>query len=468
MAAAICRISEIKYRKEEKSRMKARIFGFTMILLAISTSVVGDFVKTPCENRKNEADGNGPLPVYSCGSDVCPPGVKTEGTIVHRAELPLEGYLVYIANGRMYRSDLKDFNPEEIAGAGTGLNHVPLQISDDGNWILYHNNNIVSIEGKGRQSLSPVGPVAWLRNSFRGTTDIVWCNKNSKSVSVKELTLGDENVTTGDWTEVADGIDLRKDFFAAGYKYFTSQNAKSEITHPWGFSEETYNGGFWEIPSTGKASSGDMFRACPIATFVCAQTFSPDGKLVAANFEHGYQDCMPEQHKGFCVTPVRKFDGAPEDWILQDDISVNFVPAEYELESGETTNLRNGNVPSNDFSFYEWTNKEDWIAGVHYGNNTQVFGAWLINWKTNQWTLLTDEDTQVSKAAVYITEETTSVKQPQNRTVQRSRHHKGRMLHQWHNVLGREVSAGAIRRNGTPVGASGIYIDVHGKTKIVR
>ncbi len=446
--------------------MECRFHGITILVLSAFTLGYGDFVKEPCKQRQVDANHQGTLPLYSCGSTSCPPSVKTEGTILDRADLPLEGYLVYLSNNRMYKTDLKTFDPEEITGAGTCGSPHPLQFSDDGKWILYCNNEIIKIDGSGKKRLAPVGKVVWLRNSYRGTNDIL--TLSGKKVSVGQIILSENNTVCDTMVEVGDNLNIREDFFAAGHKYFTGQNSKSEITHPWGESEETYNGGFWEIPSTGKVSSGDMFRACPIATYVCAQTFSPDGKLVAGNFEHGYQDCMPEQHKGFCVTPVREFDGAPEDWILQDDISVNFVPAEYELESGETTNLRNGNVPSNDFSFYEWTNKEDWIAGVHYGNSTQVFGAWLINWKTNQWTLLTDEDTPVSKASVYITEEITPVKQPRNRTVQQNNHHKGRMLHQWHNVLGREVNGGAIRRNGTPVGATGIYIDMHGKTRIVR
>jgi len=319
-----------------------------VLVFAVVNVSFGDFVKTPCEPRYSDLKSPDLVGLYNCGSDQCPPNVKTDGVITKKEDLPLEGFFVYKSNGKFYKSPLKNFDPHEISGAGG--NHDPMQLSADGKWLMLDNVKMISVDGGTVKSLAPVGKIAWVRNSASGNNDIVWHNKNAKKAYLATV---DDNGERGDWTEIATDINITGGgFLAAGGSHMTWQLRASSVSYPWGASENTMDMGLWEIPfSGGTVGMDDRIDVCPLSVAGCGMTFSPDGSLLAANFEHVYQDCMPEHHKGFCVTPIREFTGAPEDWILQEDISVNWCPEIYTKEDQSTVNLRVGKAGVDEFPF---------------------------------------------------------------------------------------------------------------------
>jgi hypothetical protein len=187
-----------------------------------------------------------------------------------------------------------------------------------------------------------------------------------------------------------------------------------------------------------------MYRQNPMYPAVCGMNMSPDGKRSVANYGHGYQDCYPENHKGFAIIPCMPFPGDEVDWIFRSGVHINWCPPTVEGQ-----NMWSRTPPNNDFQHWQWTNHDEWIAAIHEGSNISVFGAWLVHWPSNTWCMLTDKSLRATRAAAYITKSTVGVRSPRRAMGATPPMRKIRSLEVWHDILGRRAAKGRLT---TPAG----------------
>jgi hypothetical protein len=417
-------------------------------MLFVAALTYSEFVAEKCVARGGKVRLGAEVEYYTCGSDECPPNAKTTAHVFTPAELPLEGWYAYIDGGKIYTSDLKEFAPQEVPNTDGASGGRRLMITDDGNWLLYtdtdNKSHLIKKNGQGKKFITEQdGAVTWYRSSPFGGEVAYTAGSQVKAIKV---TFSDNSVTVGTERTLTSNSRIQKTpWFEAAGSHFVGQGGKiTDKSLIWGTEQGFYYPApMYEIPDDGKGVASSSYYVNPYNPWVCGITLSPDGSLMAGNFEHGYQDCVPWNHKGFCVVPTDNYDygGHPENWIFRENTSTNFCPPEY-----DGVNLFDGAPPSNDFQHYNWTNHEDWITSVRESYKP-VHGAWIIDWRKNVWCLLTPKNTPARKAAAYLTKvdptiiSTSVAKQPKHTL---NRMNRMDYLQSWHDVLGRNVRSAVV------------------------
>jgi hypothetical protein len=171
---------------------------------------------------------------------------------------------------------------------------------------------------------------------------------------------------------------------------------------------------YYTIPNGGLGTAGDANQftwkndSPPQNYYGCSITMSHDGSMVAFNpgwegngacVPNKYTTPAPMDHKGFCITPFRRVGVSPAmTWNENVDVygtSINWAPNEY----------RFGQYWEVDFIQWYFANNSDYLIGILRGDLAPVKGLWVVEWKTNRWTLVTPKTQAILACdpAIYLT-----------------------------------------------------------------
>ena len=109
-----------------------------------------------------------------------------------------------------------------------------------------------------------------------------------------------------------------------------------------------------------------------------------------------------KDHKGFFITPFRRYTDAPVSYLGNDTsrgISINWCPPQW----------RGGNWSANSFGAWKFGNDSSYVIGNQNGTDANAqYAMWVINWKTSTWTQLTPggagvKTTHYNTPAVFFT-----------------------------------------------------------------
>ncbi len=434
--------------------------------------VFAEFVKEPCEMQEILVD-SGVNDPYACGSTSCPPNVKTEATIVRPENLRVKGTM-FIPTGGIEKIDinLEEYDNDYLINkrrlipeVGTSAPISTIQLTPNGKWIMYRggdNGNsvyLIDTSGSGRTMVHVITKTACL-----------WRGRGDENTIKVLIMLGSERKVFSQTYDVSTGTPIRTDgdgdgtlvlsgkpngssrsstWFAAGKDYACVQERHEDDAYDRGY--------FYKIPNGGAATDDDRFPFSELYPAQCNFTVDMTGTMLAGNFGHGYQDCMPDNHKGPCLMPIEKFSGDPKDFITQHAISINWCPTDYEGK-----NLRLGKHDETTFDWWNWTNDSSYLVCSRKKDHPSigVYGDWLVNWKTNEWTRLpTYPSITVQQFAVHISGPRNVDVDKYAPTVHRNRRGKAHELNVWRDLLGRKTNS------GSSISAKGIQIDNAG-TKV--
>jgi hypothetical protein len=382
-------------------------------------------------------------PSYTMKSDV-----KT-GRV---ADLP-DGYIVYAkdsTNG-LFRTPVRQFSETLIQGTQSDRPYS-LDISDDGNWVVYthcfdssitartrmtliRNVYVVNIQTGNRtevpvqtfkaplQSTTPrdsflIYPyqVGFLHNSPRGNEIYYYysywgttAKQGDQKIRALQVDLSGNAPVFGSARVLMDftGTSKRSIWPYAGI--IVARVVKDHIFAPLTAFTDTYtytalHNDYITIPDNGLgiAKPENLYTWTDETEenlFGCAQSVSYGGSLCLTNASMIGDSCVPSSatdpdygHKGFYITPFfRKGIDPPmklNDQALVNGVSINWCPAEY----------RFGDHGTVDFADWNFSNDSNYVVGMLRGKLAPVWGLWVVEWKTNTWTLISPAE----KKVVYV------------------------------------------------------------------
>lgn len=355
---------------------------------------------------------------FCLAAQTCPPYTKTVAVRGDLDGLP-KGFLVYSYGWKsmvlgMYVSPTAEFEPVLIPHTGK---HKPrsLNISDNGNWILYYD----SFEGK-TYLIKPDGSyptevptngivpsvVGFFRNSPYGT-EVFYDSRDTTEQTLRAVgvSLTDSTPVFGETRVFADltgthvlgtdqNIGVSRDEVFTGIHVVTDQ----------GLIQRT---GFLTIPDSGRgiATSENIFQwqdDSLISMFGCDHDLSQDGTLAVANAGGignipGFFGCMPVSHRGFYITPFRHDTDPPvgiHEHATVYGTSINFCPQEY----------RYGAWDEVDFRGWHFSNRKEYLTASVSGTRPPTRSVWIVHWPSNTWTQISPslEDLEVEMPALYF------------------------------------------------------------------
>jgi hypothetical protein len=353
------------------------------------------------------------LLIYCSQSEACPDYCKLTTIVSAQSSLP-QGFFIYAQNDSsgIFCSPLRQFSPRIIKGTASIQGVTCLQISDDGKWLLYkHDKLYVQNLQTGRSwALSVSGPIygqaGFLRGSPLGTE--VYYLTNRFQINAIKMQFTDTNIVfSGERVVYQDTLGSLG--FYQGFDFGLAV-VKDEImgTTFYNIANLGYPAriGYITIPDSGKgiATNKDIYHWKNEDTVMlrgCGIAMSHEGYLALSNpMEIGHADCLPQGHRGFCITPFRRINSSPvdiyNDNYLVNGISINWCPEEY----------RGYYQPKVDFWYWYFGNNMSYVIGRQDGTDTPFKGLWLIEWGTNTWTKLNPDSIKISVAsnAVYFSD----------------------------------------------------------------
>jgi hypothetical protein len=351
------------------------------------------------------------------------------------------GWFIYSKSGAsgLFKSDLKTFSEQAIPNTNTDQ-PTWVDISDDGNWIVYLTRSygssgqiyLIKSDGTGKtlvpttvQGTSYPSMVRFYRGSPFGN-EIAYqsgygrLEATSYTVQGSVVTPGTERIVVsfpvldsvgsrgklwqGDMWEdgmsVNEGFGIWKDQF-----FFESWFNQTQYSRP----------GYVTIPNGGKgvATEEDFFQwsnTADTTTWGCGSTMSHEGLYCASNAGFIGSSCVPcknatvngyiMDHKGFYVNHFFKLGSPAVDITTIPDangVSINWCPADYQY----------GLYNEFDFDHESFTNNSEYIVCAQIGNGTNqksaLKGVWLVYWPTNNWTMLTPASNPLGQAGTTFT-----------------------------------------------------------------
>jgi hypothetical protein len=344
-------------------------------------------------------------------NQTCPEQVKKTTVSEGAASSLPDGWFAYsdgaIHKG-VYVSPLKSFTPRLLAGTSNDI-IFEIDISSDGRWILYgagaHGNPsnqlyLIKPDGTARTHVKVSAPVSdiicgFVKNGPSGTE--IFFRTATALRAIKADLSGDAPVLGSERTLV--NIPFPQTMgsgesggVAGNHVYGNYQNVARMLT----------------IPDNGKGvGTQEHFHAMTgKMEYSCANTIAPSGKMVAQNpgeNEDG-SGCIPIagpgwslnlNHKGLVVLPFFENTALSIAWIdmyRSKSLSVNWCPVKF----------RYGGYNESGFVRWYFANNEDYVIGARNASKDNNFGAWIVNWKTNQWTLVSAATTKVDEPAVHF------------------------------------------------------------------
>jgi len=352
----------------------------------------------------------------------CPSYTHKDSLLGQPSSLP-DGFFVYgLANKTgLYKSPVRAFNPTIIPNTQNDSARS-IEISDDGQWIIYRApptaaTYLICPDGTKKTAVPISGAAAGLpkyvgfyRNSPYGTEIYSYVDKVRVDAIKVDFSSGTP-VFSAQRT-ILQASTASKIYIDWDYQMAV---ARDQLVIRAGNSGERIH--YYTIPNGGKGTAGDanffLWKndVPPQAYYGCSITMSHDGSMVAYNpgwqgngacVPNKYSTPAPMDHKGFCITPFRRIGISPAmTWNESVDVygtSINWAPNEF----------RFGQHFEVDFVQWYFANNSDYLIGVLRGNLSPVKGLWVVQWKTNRWTLVTPRTQEVLAfdPAIYLIPQT--------------------------------------------------------------
>ena len=428
-------------------------------LLSVPTSGY-DETMGPCEQRMQDTDA-GRNPISSCNvGTVCADHIYTDPTAGRPADLEVEGWFVFIAGSKVFSSDLKQYEKQEL---GSFTDPVDLCISQDGEWIMVETKTDVHLmkpDGSRETALGMSyipGGACFYKQSPRGTLEIAYMNTGSAIFAVEiDTSKSSPELLPQTERKIAKNMEnfYGQEFDVAGDIIAKRATVKTTIGDYY-VNKTTRAAVLFTIPEDGMGIADKSTAHKSNAPWNCGITLSPSGEFWAANHARIYSDCIPENHKGFLRLPVRRntdTETSMQEWIYSsgDNGGVVF----WCPETWNNKNLRNGTWRNQEFHYHSFANSDEYTICVH--RSAPPYNCWLVNHSTGTWTPLMTEDIEdIKQPDVFLTSET-SVRRNSifpGATSSVLAVSRGRMLHRWMNILGRTGASYTLKPN-----ASGVYI----------
>lgn len=385
----------------------------------------------------------------------CPTYNHTATITGARSEVP-KGWYVFMKHGQngIYKSDLRQFNPVMIPNTSNDEPHA-LDISPDGRWIAYASFKddpntepvsvpyIIRVDGQFKTKM-PISSININDDEFwpywatflRGGAEpqLLYANFMTE-LRVKPVTLPADGAPLFGDDRVIFEVPGFRSFFTDGGVAFWSHGTVQLA------GDQAY--GVWVVPVQGTAVMRSDFLTLPdggasVANwsnmypwvgdipnpddpdgsyYGCGQTMSHDGQYCVSNPGFVGKDlpgCLPGKyssgpygtmdHKGFMVQRFLRADETPIAWHDQVNagvaLSFNWCPEEFRV----------GDYEEVDFNDWYFGNRNDYVVGALVGRDLGKYGLnssiYLIEWKTNTWTELTDPSNGViyDEPAVFFTD----------------------------------------------------------------
>jgi hypothetical protein len=372
------------------------------------------------------------LAIGSSQGQTCPDYTKKTAIEGSTAALP-KGFCLFYINGKkgLYRSPVNGFSATMVPNTEND-NPRTIEISDDGEWVVYVNDFginesgnhgvIMRIDGSSRKTFSVTGPDPPGTDHTERTSSLLgfWRNSPGKN---------EVFFVTGPFTAFATSINISgsQAEIGATRKVFELPRLDLGIINFWPGSTAAFNGdqffipeilplctdnpptlpAYFTIPSQGAGIAGSADRyvfsdeACKVYGS-CGVTMSHDGQYCATNSGTIGGLCVPTKdftpdldHKGFMITRFMKKGTPPVkvDEVFLDPrygVSSNFCPLQYQRALWDEVN----------FDKWYFSNDNRYLIGSLTGSKLTQYGLkpglWIVHWPANTWTRITPADnTQV-------------------------------------------------------------------------
>jgi hypothetical protein len=386
-----------------------------LCLAALTSATFAAVAETPSADPRPEAEASPGTPDWLRRDNVL------EGT----ASSAPDGVIYYVLGERVaegkkvfhrrlpgvYRSPIREHRPERVEGTAQDFEVLHLDVSDDGNWLLYSctgeppENPEETPSGRGRRLVlartdgrrrvevptGSGGPESLLLSGFYRQSphgsEVFYARSNSRIVA-RAVDLSALPPRFGAERLICTGIAWDGDD-AMAVSGSHLHGRLGELSR------------YVTIPEGGRGTAGpdDLWRFTGRSKFGCAVTLSHDGRLAISNPTQlekvdGYPPpdrTFPIWHRGFVVLPFKESTAPPmdiADYYFKEAISANWVFAA----------MRPGN---HDFSEWYATNHSEYVIGREI-SRPPAYGCWLVHWPTNTWTRLTPPETVVLGPAAYL------------------------------------------------------------------
>jgi len=367
-------------------------------------------------------------------SQTCPVYTHKDDVIIGERESLPSGWIAYHQMGSygVKISSLSAFDSSTVPNTEEDYPTL-IDISDDGQWILYLHNwrnqdyaaYIIRKDGRGK-TLLPISfstkgakTIGFVRESPKGN-EIFWTSEMHEFSAIQYMVTGDtimlgaQRKLTDFWRGQPDGTNWEAKIL--GYKYaiwrdqifglLTLPLGRQFLTvHP-----KIQSSGFITIPDNGEgvATVEDIYQWTQDprqSVFGCGHAMSWDGTLCLANSNSIGNACIPNtnqtpemDHKGFYITPFRRLGDSTidiHDHINSLGTSINWCPSQY----------RQGTYQEVDFNKYNFSNDNEYVVCIQRGSWTEFAKSlWVVHWPTNTWTRVNDTSSTLwfEDPAMYI------------------------------------------------------------------
>lgn len=362
----------------------------------------------------------------------CPTYTHKDDVVIGDASSLPDGWVVYRkgsvsggdaswSNG-LYRSSVRSFAETQVSGTGS---HKPtsMDISPDGQWIVYLNTNDGDIYLVPSAGGTPVR-VPYV-NFNEASLGLRWTGFYRNSPNGLEIFYHDFN-WEGDvylcaipvnLTGAAPSFGTARKLVAsqppggAGFQFTVWIQSGSfgvcgdQVFGIFKYPNNMTMNGFVTIPQngTGIANADNLYQFSSLPSedyWGCGQTMSPDGLYCASNSALVGSTCVPNKlhspdpmdHKGFYITRFLRNDMpaiAIDDQIEDPEygVSINWCPEQYRI----------GDDSQVDFTNYNFTNSNEYLVGVLKGSAVAQlnlsYGIWVIQWASSSWTQINPNTT---------------------------------------------------------------------------
>jgi hypothetical protein len=360
----------------------------------------------------------------------CPAYTHKDSLLGRPALLP-DGFFVYGLNNALglYKSPVRTFTPTLVPNTQNDSARS-IEISDDGNWIIYRSKPaiaayVIKTDGTKKTAVPMTGVasgmpkyVGFYRNSPYGAEVFCYIAKGRVDAMKVDFSSGTPVFSNQRTILQISGTTLTNEIEFMDWQMAVAGD-QLVIRAGTGGDRMTY----YTIPNGGKGTAGDAHQfywkndSPPQNYYGCSITMSHDGSMVAFNpgwegngacVPNKYSSPAPMDHKGFCITPFRRTGVSPAmTWNENVDVygtSINWAPNEF----------RFGQYWEVDFIQWYFANNSDYLIGVLRGDLSPVKGMWVVEWKTNRWTLVTPRTQEVPAfdPAIYLTPTTRVLEAP--------------------------------------------------------
>lgn len=332
-----------------------------------------------------------------CYSQNCPDITRLITTEGSRIDAP-DGFYVFAIYDKkgLYFSKIREYSPVIIPGTRSD-SPTDISISSNGKWVLYNSAGIPylvrlssSCKIKIPIKTDNAAHVCFWRNQPNGE-DAICYMENFYTIRALTVQFDMDTVYFGNDRLILsfnDSLPIRP----AMRLLISADHLFNPIFPQIGGTYPSWRSEYITLPQKGQgiATPKNVYTwAEPFShTGGCGHAMSWDGTLCAGDFgTMSESSCLPRNHKGFTITPFWRDTDPPQtmESSISKAVSMNWCPERFRFGS------------SDDQNFWDWYfgNSNDYLIGNQLGALAEIHGIWLVRWKDNNWTLLTDPLVQI-------------------------------------------------------------------------